>query len=149
MRYFSPLGVVGAHLLEGVPQDRCVEAPDARVDLTDAAFGLARVLLLDDPLHAAIGAPDHPAVAGGVGHLGSDDRDRGTAGRVGVGQVDEGLALDEGTSPLVTSTVPTRSAGSAARPHSTARPVPFTSSWSATTSAGSTLEQYSTTRSRW
>ncbi len=45
--------------------------------------------------------------------------------------------VSSGTSPLVTSTVPLRSAGRASRPHSTARPVPLTSSWSAKTRSGS------------
>ncbi len=45
-------------------------------------------------------------------------------------------AVSNGASPIVTSTVPVSSVGSAARPHSAARPVPATSSWSATTAAG-------------
>ena len=56
--------------------------------------------------------------------------------------------MSSGTSPLVTSTVPLSPAGRASRPHSTARPVPLTSSWSAKTRSASIEVHTATTRSR-
>ena len=87
-----------------------LEDVDARVDLGDGCLVVGGILLLDDPLHAAVGVADDAAVAGRV----VDDRAQHGRGRaaLAVGARSGAASVSpssSGTSPLSTSTSPAKS----------------------------------------
>ena len=76
-------------------QDGEVERVQAGVDLADPPLLGGGVAVLDERDHATVGVAEDPAVAGGVGHGGRDDGDRGRRGRVGLEQAAEGLGGEQ------------------------------------------------------
>ena len=90
------LGVVRIELLERVPQRAGLEHVDRRVHLPDRALGLGSVLVLDDRLDRAVGAPDDPAVRKHcVGHE-REDRHGGAMAPVLIDQRPQVIAGQQG-----------------------------------------------------
>ncbi len=70
------LRVVGRELPDGLAQQRVVERVDAGRDLADGQLVRGGVLVFDDPFDRAVGAAEHPAVAGRVGDHAGEQRGR-------------------------------------------------------------------------
>ena len=120
VRYSSPCALSVVSRLQAVAQRGRVEDVDAGVDLVDLPLLRRRVLVLDDPGDRAVRARDDPPVAGRVRHPRGQHRDRVAVLVVLGDQLAQRLRLSSGTSPDVTITEPSKSAGSGGR----ARPGP-------------------------
>ncbi|KAJ3079275.1 hypothetical protein HK102_003908, partial [Quaeritorhiza haematococci] len=90
------LGVAGADLLQGVPQDGQLEDVAARVDLADGLLLGGAVALLDDPEEPPGGVAEDAAEAGGVVDLGGPQQAGGPLVGLAVEEVGQGLGAEQG-----------------------------------------------------